>query len=53
MDSLSHTGKGELQLPDGKQVISAAPIKAFPLTQENFKWAFILVLWLLTLKPLL
>lgn len=51
--SLSQTGNGELQLPDGRHTISGEPISAFPLAQENLTWVFILVLWVLTIKPLL
>lgn len=50
---LSHIGNGALQLPDGRQMISEAPIRELPFIQENFNFVFILVLWVLTVKPLL
>jgi hypothetical protein len=31
--------------------MSEAPIRALPFTHENFKWVFILVLWVLTVRP--
>lgn len=48
---LSHIGKGALQLPEGKQIISVAPIKELPFAQLNVNLVFIFVLCELTVNP--
>lgn len=52
-NSLSQTGNGELQLPEGRHTISGAPISALPFAQLNLTCVFIFVLWVLTIRPLL
>lgn len=51
-DLLSHTGIGALQLPEGKQVISGAPMREFPFAHDNRTLVFIFVLGVLRLRPL-
>lgn len=49
---LSHIGIGALQLPDGRHVISVAPIIVLPFAQLNVSLVFILVLCELAISPL-
>jgi hypothetical protein len=41
---LSQIGKGALQFPEGKHVISGAPIKELPLAHDSRTFVFIFVL---------
>lgn len=51
MELLSQMGTGALQLPEGRQVSSGAPISEFPLAQESSTRVFILVLVELRISP--
>lgn len=48
---LSQMGIGALQFPEGKHVISGAPIKELPLVHDSSTFVFILVFWVLRVRP--
>lgn len=48
---LSQTGNGALQLPEGRQAISGAPISEWLFSHLNVMRAFILLFWLLIARP--
>lgn len=48
---LSQIGIGALQFPEGKHVISGAPIKELPLAHDSKTFVFILVFRVLRFMP--
>jgi hypothetical protein len=48
---LSQIGIGALQFPDGKHVISGAPIKELPLEHDSKTFVFIFVFGVLRFMP--
>ena len=51
LDLLSQTGTGADQFPEGRQVISGAPMREFPLAHVRAILVFILVSCVESLRP--